>query len=218
MGEDTGKKSFWTTLPGILTGIAAVITAIAGLYATIYLHDGGSPSKSAPVPEPISVGIPLSAGWKAEGPASAGEEYKNGIMEMNISSHPEEYENNYAQLCLDLKGILRLPELERNPDGTYNFAKTVIIGAVRSDQNFKGDTGNPNIAYFTLSNKTGDNLFGSQIEITDVMRSSAGMEMFFEVPDDRIYKDVRGICLTFAFSSNRIYNGTINVLNVTIKK
>jgi hypothetical protein len=30
------KKSFWTTLPGILTGIAAVITATGGVVATLY--------------------------------------------------------------------------------------------------------------------------------------------------------------------------------------
>jgi hypothetical protein len=29
-GEDN-KKSFWSTIPGILTGIAAVLTAIGGL-------------------------------------------------------------------------------------------------------------------------------------------------------------------------------------------
>lgn len=29
--EETSKKSFWTTLPGILTGIAAIVTSIGGL-------------------------------------------------------------------------------------------------------------------------------------------------------------------------------------------
>jgi hypothetical protein len=29
--EPTEKKSFWTTLPGILTGIAAVLTALGAL-------------------------------------------------------------------------------------------------------------------------------------------------------------------------------------------
>ncbi|VVB90283.1 Uncharacterised protein [uncultured archaeon] len=222
MGEDDDKKSFWTTMPGILMGIAAVMTAIAGLYATVYLH-GGGPSVPTPIPTPtpvtgpIIMGIPLSLGWKAEGPASVGEEYKDGIMALDISSHPELGDSNYAQLCLDMTRTRRFPELERKPDGTYNLAKAEIIGAVRSDQNFKGDSNNPNIAYFTLSNKT-DNLFGQQVEITDVMRSSAGMELFFEVPDDRTYKDISRICLTFAFSNNKIYNGSINVLNVTIRK
>lgn len=29
------RKSFWTTLPGILTGIAATVTAITGLYLAL---------------------------------------------------------------------------------------------------------------------------------------------------------------------------------------
>lgn len=32
MTDQNRKKSFWSTLPGILTGLAAVITAITGLY------------------------------------------------------------------------------------------------------------------------------------------------------------------------------------------
>jgi hypothetical protein len=32
MGEDS-KKSFWTSVPGILTGIAAIIVAVGGIYA-----------------------------------------------------------------------------------------------------------------------------------------------------------------------------------------
>ena len=39
MSED--KKSFWTTLPGILTGFAAVISAVTGL--VVALH-GGDPT------------------------------------------------------------------------------------------------------------------------------------------------------------------------------
>lgn len=32
IGRMSKRKSFWTTLPGVLTGIAAAITAITGLY------------------------------------------------------------------------------------------------------------------------------------------------------------------------------------------
>jgi hypothetical protein len=42
-GEDD-KKSFWTSMPGILTGVAAVIVAIGGILAT--LHIGYPPSSS----------------------------------------------------------------------------------------------------------------------------------------------------------------------------
>jgi len=39
------NKSFWTTLPGILTGIAAILTAITGLYLALNRNDGGSSEK-----------------------------------------------------------------------------------------------------------------------------------------------------------------------------
>jgi len=39
MNDGSEKKSFWVTLPGILTGIAAIITAVAGLL--LILHQVG---------------------------------------------------------------------------------------------------------------------------------------------------------------------------------
>jgi hypothetical protein len=37
MGESRDQKSFWATLPGILTAIAAVIVAISGLIGGLVL-------------------------------------------------------------------------------------------------------------------------------------------------------------------------------------
>src|SRR5919199_785783 len=45
MGDDN-KKSFWTSLPGILTGVAAVIVAVGGILAA-YNHTTTSPSSPA---------------------------------------------------------------------------------------------------------------------------------------------------------------------------
>jgi hypothetical protein len=36
MSENRNQDSFWTTLPGILTGVAAVITAVGGLIGGLY--------------------------------------------------------------------------------------------------------------------------------------------------------------------------------------
>ena len=36
MGEHQNKPNFWTTLPGILTGCAAMITAVTGLFGACY--------------------------------------------------------------------------------------------------------------------------------------------------------------------------------------
>jgi hypothetical protein len=60
------RKSFWTTLPGILTGIAAVIIAITGLVGALYAAGiiGGSTPTSTPTPPatptPTSVPIPAA--------------------------------------------------------------------------------------------------------------------------------------------------------------
>lgn len=39
MADNSTTKSFWATLPGILTGIAAIITAFAGLFIAIYSNN-----------------------------------------------------------------------------------------------------------------------------------------------------------------------------------
>ena len=46
---DENKKSFWTSLPGILTGVAAVIVAITGIVAA-YNHSTPPPAPTAPSP------------------------------------------------------------------------------------------------------------------------------------------------------------------------
>lgn len=47
--DDDGTKGFWTTIPGILTGVAAVVTALTGLVVAIR---GGAP---APAPSARAV-------------------------------------------------------------------------------------------------------------------------------------------------------------------
>ena len=46
------KKSFWTTLPGIVTALATLITAIAGLVAALNSTIGLFPAKVTPSPFP----------------------------------------------------------------------------------------------------------------------------------------------------------------------
>ena len=38
MAEPDKKQSFWTTLPGVLTGVAALLTAVTGLLVIAYPH------------------------------------------------------------------------------------------------------------------------------------------------------------------------------------
>jgi hypothetical protein len=58
---DQQKTSFWSTLPGILTGVATLITAVAAVLA-IFVSNQGSPS-ATPTPPPApesSTSVPSS--------------------------------------------------------------------------------------------------------------------------------------------------------------
>lgn len=50
MVDDTQRGSFWTSLPGILTGVAATIGAIGGILALV-LNGGGGHSSTPSSPE-----------------------------------------------------------------------------------------------------------------------------------------------------------------------
>jgi hypothetical protein len=68
MGDDN-KKSFWTSLPGILTGVAAVIVAVGGILAA-YNHVVPSPPPStAPSSSPATSPQPSSPASSSSSPA-----------------------------------------------------------------------------------------------------------------------------------------------------
>ena len=52
MGNNDTKQSFWTTLPGMLTGLAALITAVGGILA-ILVGGGLLKPKAEPTPAPV---------------------------------------------------------------------------------------------------------------------------------------------------------------------
>ena len=51
---DPGRQSFWTTLPGILTGIGSLVVAITGLLALIIPYCFSPPPLRSPTPSPTS--------------------------------------------------------------------------------------------------------------------------------------------------------------------
>lgn len=56
-GEQKKKKSFWETLPGILTGIAGLFTAIGGLITALIAW---GVLKAPPEPTPTPTSVPLT--------------------------------------------------------------------------------------------------------------------------------------------------------------
>ena len=63
MTNNEKKKSFWTSLPGILTGMAAVITAVSGLFFAIGYNSELSSSNIAVLPPPAVPKTSLPIEW-----------------------------------------------------------------------------------------------------------------------------------------------------------
>jgi len=59
MGEDN-KKSFWTSMPGILTGIAAIIVAVGGIITALYVAPSSHEPTPSPSPSPMPTPSPTS--------------------------------------------------------------------------------------------------------------------------------------------------------------
>lgn len=60
MGDDN-KKPFWTSLPGILTGIATVIVAVGGILAAYNHITPSPPTSTSPSPPPPASPAPSSS-------------------------------------------------------------------------------------------------------------------------------------------------------------
>jgi hypothetical protein len=82
------KKSFWTTVPGILTGIASVIAALTALYLALNpLHKDTIPSGAQPAATPLAATkAPSPSGW----PLIAEETFTKEGWGWTIGSFPEE--------------------------------------------------------------------------------------------------------------------------------
>ena len=68
LAEPEKKQNFWTTLPGLLTGIAAVLTAVTGLLVVMYPH-GFAGSKDGR-PAAVSLQDATAAAAKGAGETS----------------------------------------------------------------------------------------------------------------------------------------------------
>ena len=81
MGDDN-KKSFWTSLPGILTGVAAVIVAVGGIIAA-YDHVAPSPPPST-VPSSSSTTSPTTSPQ----PSSPASSSSSPVQQIGCGTHP----------------------------------------------------------------------------------------------------------------------------------
>src|SRR5438552_1211425 len=66
-----GKKSFWTTVPGVISGIAAIVTAL-GVLVPILLGVGGKHTNKNAASQNSSPGVTSTAGTGATSPTAGG--------------------------------------------------------------------------------------------------------------------------------------------------
>ena len=101
------RPSFWTTLPGILTGLAALITALVGVVALVSQQHGDPPSgktQNGPV---------TGQGTTATPPSSASAEPQGGQSPVTVSAtmQPDDFlDVDTGQVGTGVNGELALRE------------------------------------------------------------------------------------------------------------
>jgi hypothetical protein len=79
-GRRAGFLAFWTTLPGIFTGVAALITAIVGLIALFNTSGGGQSSPAAPITSGLANQAEASQAAPSSGLATAMSNQPAGVL------------------------------------------------------------------------------------------------------------------------------------------
>ena len=82
---ESEKASFWATLPGILTGIAALITAVGGLLAILY-NTGVIGNKPPPPNNIATATVALSPSVPASPSSDCFEQFFSGIAKDRIAA------------------------------------------------------------------------------------------------------------------------------------
>jgi len=91
MGEQS--SGFWTSIQGIFTGIAAVITAITGLYIAINSGDSGSET-ALTKQTAITTQIPTNTGTIAAKSVAVPHQLTSENVINNVTSAPQEKRNS----------------------------------------------------------------------------------------------------------------------------
>ena len=73
MAEPDKKPNFWTTLPGLLTGLAALLTAVTGFLVVMHPRDVAGGKEPAVVAGPVDsgTGVPASGGTATSSAAAS---------------------------------------------------------------------------------------------------------------------------------------------------
>jgi hypothetical protein len=168
VAESEKKQSFWTTLPGFLTGIAAVLTAVTGLLVVMYPHGFAGPKDTPAVGSateaaraaPSAAGSGASAAPAARLRLTVLVTAKDGTeTRVSLNSFRDSYSGEAIQLkngqSIPLDKIRSVDFLE-----THDYEQDVRVtltdgraleGAIMSGEQMTGDT---DVGPFSISVKS----------------------------------------------------------------
>jgi serine/threonine-protein kinase len=121
-------KSFWQTLPGILTGVAAILTAVGAILGILFQLGviGGSPDSTTP--SGSSIRTPKSASPTSAAPADAGGwENATAIMTANDGSTYRSRASTF-RYCISAGAGVNV-----NKAQDVAFEKMTLLEVLRSD-------------------------------------------------------------------------------------
>jgi hypothetical protein len=168
--EPEKKQSFWTTLPGFLTGIAAVLTAVTGLLVVMYPHGfAGSPDgRPAAVSPQDATAAAKGAGQTSTNASETHRQGKPAVLvvgkdgtESRLSLNS--FRDSYSGEAIQLKNGQSIPF---DKIGSVDFLEThdyeqdvrvtltdgqALEGAIMSGEQMTGDT---DIGPFSISVKS----------------------------------------------------------------
>jgi hypothetical protein len=168
LAESDKTQSFWTTLPGLLTGLAALLTAVTGFLVIVHPHGAAGPKESPPAVARLA---PETAREAPDAPgssshASATMEKKKTTVLVTAKDGTATrvflngFKNSYTDEAIDLKSGQSIPFdkirsisfLEQHDylrDLTVTLTDgRVLEGSIASGQQFLGET---DIGPFSIS-------------------------------------------------------------------
>ena len=167
---ESDKQSFWMTLPGVLTGIAALLTAATGLLVVMNPHGFGGAKESAAPGSVIETARTTSVEGGGSGPsaASSPQQRKKATVLVTGKDGTEtkvflnSFRDSYSGQAIQLKNGQSIPfdkirsidfqevhEYEQDVRATLTDGRA-IEGAIMSGEQITGDT---DIGPFSISVK-----------------------------------------------------------------
>jgi hypothetical protein len=169
VAESEKKQSFWMTLPGFLTGIAAVLTAVTGLLVVMYPHGFAGPKDRPPVGSATEPAQAASSAAGVPGASAAPAARQRSTVLVTAKDGTEtrvslnSFRDSYSGEAVQLKNGQSIPfDKIRSVDflETHDYEQDVRVtltdgraleGAIMSGEQMTGDT---DIGPFSISVKS----------------------------------------------------------------